>query len=188
MKNGNNVTTAIKALVLAAILTIAFFAGTFTSQANFEPQTATDISADLELGVKCQLVSTHTIQNIETPVTVVEYVDRVQKVPVELRNFRDLEELEQWLLETHTGTTIYFEQPDARVDCDDFALALQWRALADGYLMSFQIMEYGKYNSLFEYSKMPPDTLHAINLTIIDNSAYYIEPQTGEVVFAAHID
>jgi len=33
-----------------------------------------------------------------------------------------------------------------------------------------------------------PDTLHAINLVLIDNSVYYIEPQTGEIQFAAHLD
>jgi hypothetical protein len=188
MKNGN-ITKAIKALVLAAVPAIAFFAGTFTSQAGFEPQTATDVNADLSLSARCQLVSTHTVQSIETPVTVVEYVDRVQEIPVEPRNFRDLQELEQWLTETITmTTTIYFEQPGARVDCDDFALTLQQKALADGYLVSFQIIESGKYDGLFEYSKTPPDTLHAINLAIAGNNAYYIEPQTGEVVFAARVD
>lgn len=188
MKNGN-ITKAIKVLVLTAVPAVAFFAGTFTGQVGLEPQTATDVSADLSLSARCQLVSTHTVQSIETPVTVVEYVDRVQEMPVEPRGFRDLEELEQWLMETITmTTTIYFEQPGAVIDCDDFALTLQQKALADGYLMSFQIIEYSKYNGLFEYSKMPPDTLHAINLAIVGNSAYYIEPQTGEVVFAARID
>lgn len=54
--------------------------------------------------------------------------------------------------------------------------------------MSFQIIEPDKYNSLFESSQLPPDTLHAINLVLIGNTAYYIEPQTGETVLAAYLD
>jgi len=67
-------------------------------------------------------------------------------------------------------------------------LGLQRKALADGYVMSFQIIEPDKYNSIFESSKLPPNSLHAINLVLIGNSAYYIEPQTGEIVFAANLD
>ncbi|MDO8568238.1 MAG: hypothetical protein Q7R57_05930 [Dehalococcoidales bacterium] len=54
--------------------------------------------------------------------------------------------------------------------------------------MSFQIIEPDKYNSLFEGAKIPLNTLHAINLAVIGNNVYYIEPQTGEVVLAAQLD
>lgn len=120
---------------------------------------------------------------------MVKYIDRVERVPGALRNFNDLEELNQWLVLVNTSTTtIYFEGPDTAVDCDDFALTLQSKALDSGFLMSFQIIEPGKYNSLFQGGKIPLNTLHAIDLAIIGNKAYYIEPQTSEVVFAADLD
>ena len=172
----------------------ALFGPSITNvRATSQPQTIPNTNSQLNVGsqpaIECRLVETYSVQYVEKPVTVVEYVDRVERVPVGLHNYNSLEELKQWLVEVSTNTTtIYFEQPGATVDCDDFALALQRKALADGYMMSFQVIEPSKYNDLFKGSQIPPNTLHAINLAIIDNNAYYIEPQTYEVVFAAYLD
>ena len=65
---------------------------------------------------------------------------------------------------------------------------MQHKALADGYIMSFEVIERTEYNKLFENELSPGQSLHAINLTIIDNNVYYIEPQTNEVVFVAQLD
>jgi len=162
-------------------------------QSSIEPQTNanayTGINTSFNPTVQARVIETNTVQYVEKPVTVVKYVDRVQKAPLELRNFKDLAELQQWLKDVNTNTTtIYLERPGAAIDCDDFALALQRKALEGGFLMSFQIIEPGRYNSLFEGAKIPPNTLHAINLAIIGNNVYYIEPQTGEVVLAAQLD
>jgi len=130
-----------------------------------------------------------TDPNVEQPMTTIEYVDRIVRIPVELRNYNDIEELKQWLADLEANTvTLYMERPEVKIDCDDFALTLQRQALADGYVMSFQIIEANRYNSLFQGNKIPADVLHAINLTVIGNNAYYIEPQTGEVVLAAQLD
>ncbi len=174
-------------------LSIPFGTGAAFGQSTPEPQTTTNTNTKLNVGfqptVECRLVETHTVQYVEKPVTELKYVERVETVPVQLHTFSDLEELKQWLVRVNTNTaTIYFKQPDTTVDCDDFALALQRKALADGYIMSFQIIEPNRYNGLFESGKMPPNTLHAINLVVIGNNAYYIEPQTGEIVFAAQLD
>ena len=139
--------------------------------------------------VKCQLIGTHTVQYVEKPVTVVEYIERTQKVPVELRNFNDIEELEQWLVAVDKNTaTVYFQLPDAPVDCDDYALALQSKALTNGYILSFEIISRSEYKAVFKSQLPSGQSPHAINLAIIGNSAYYIEPQTGEVAFAVHLD
>ncbi|MFH1032656.1 MAG: hypothetical protein V1767_08870 [Chloroflexota bacterium] len=53
--------------------------------------------------------------------------------------------------------------------------------------MSFQIVGFNEYNRLFS-NQIKPFVLHAINLVVIGSDAYYIEPQTGEVVLAAHLD
>ena len=149
-----------------------------------EPQATTVTSPFVET----RLVETRTVQYVDKPVTEVRYVERIEKVPAEWRHFRDLDELEQWLESRRSIATIRFQSPDAVTDCDDYALELQHRALADGYIVSFQIIGQSEYNALFKTPLPPSQSLHAINLVIIGNSAYYIEPQTDEVVLAAQLD
>ena len=191
MKN-NKKATAAKTLIGIAALSLVFYIGASLGQTTSELQTTintnTDINTSFKPTVETQLVETHTVQYVDRPVTEVEYIERVKRVPVELRNFNDLEELKQWLEDTRNVTTVRFQSTDTLVDCDDYALELQQKALADGYVMSFQIIEPDKYNSLFESGQLPPNTLHAINLVLIGNTAHYIEPQTGEIVFAAYLD
>lgn len=168
-----------------AVLNLFFSAGASVGQATGEPQTTTIIKPRVET----RLVERHTIQYVDRPVTVVEYTERVKSVPVKLRNFSNLEELKQWLVAMDTNTTtIYFQPPDVTVDCDDYALEMQHKALVDGYIMSFEIIARSEYNALFQSELPPGQSLHAINLAIIGNSAYYIEPQTDEIVFATYLD
>ena len=178
---------AFKTPIALGVLALAFCAGTYLSPVAvaFAPQT----TAVIEPSVKCQLIETHTVQYVEKPVTVVEYIKRTQKIPAELRNFNDLEELEQWLVAIDTNTTtVYFQLPDAPVDCDDHALALQSKALTNGYILSFEIISRSEYKAVFKSQLPSGQSLHAINLAMIGNSAYYIEPQTSEIGFAAHLD
>lgn len=173
--------TVLTTLFAVAVLNIFFSIG----QATIKPQTITVT----EPVVKCRLIETHTVQYVEEPVTVVEYVERTQKIPVELRDFSDIEELKQWLAEVDMNTTtIYFQSPGVTIDCDDYALDMQHKALTDGYIMSFEVIGGSEYNALFNTSLPTNQSLHAINLAMIGNSAYYIEPQTGEVAFAVHLD
>ena len=178
---------AFKALIALGVLALAFYTGTYFSPVAvaLAPRT----TAVIEPSVKSRLVERHTVQYVDVPVTVVEYIERTQKTPAELRNFNDLEELEQWLVAVDTNTTtVYFQLPDAPVDCDDYAQSLQSKALTNGYILSFEIISRSEYNVVFKSQLPSGQSLHAINLAIIGNSAYYIEPQTGEVAFAAHLD
>ncbi len=111
------------------------------------------------------------------------------KVSVELCNFSDLEELKQWLVEVDMNTTTtYFQSSGVTIDCDDYALGMQHKALTDSYIMSFEVISRSEYNAVFK-SKLPlSQSLHAISLVIIGNEAYYIEPQTSEIGFATHLD
>jgi len=173
-------------------LSILFGAGAAVGQATPESLTTTNTNTQLNVGfqpaVECRLVETHTVQYVEKPVTEVKYVERVKRIPLELRNFSDLGELKQWLEDRKNVTTVRFQSPDTIVDCDDYALELQNKALADGYIVSFEIIGESEYNELFITPLPPSQSLHAINLTIIGNNAYYIEPQTDEIVFAAQLD
>jgi hypothetical protein len=80
--------------------------------------------------------------------------------------FASVDELQTWLAQDDTDSTLYIFGSGciAEYDCDDYAIALVYNALADGYSVSLQIE--GK---------------HMLNSTIIGNSIYFIEPQTDEV-------
>ena len=187
-KWNNKAVMAIKTLVTVVILAILFSTGVIIGQATSAPQTTTNTTTSFKPTVETQLVETHTVQYIDRLVTEVKYVERVKRIPIELRNFSDLEELKQWLEDTKNVTTVRFQSPDTIVDCDDYALELQHKALADSYIMSFEIIGESEYNVLFKTPLPPSQSLHAINLVIIGNDAYYIEPQTDEVVFVAQLD
>jgi len=174
-----------RTLISIGVLSLAFCAGVYLHPVVFESQTTTVI----EPTVECLLVESHTVQYVDKPVTLVNNIERVQRIPVELRNFNSLEELKQWMAAVAMNTTtIFFQLPDAPVDCDDYALDLQRKALADGYILSFQVISRGEYNAVFQGELPPGQSLHAINLAIIGNSVYYIEPQTGEIAFAIYLD
>lgn len=189
MKN-NIFTGVVMTLIVGGFL--VFCVGASFAKAAYEPPKTLETNVNINTGfspsVESRVIATHTVEYIEKPVIEVKYVERVTSVPIELRNFTDLEELKQWIESRNKITTVRFQSADTLVDCDDYAFELQKKALADGYVMSFQIIEPNKYNSLFERAKLPPNTLHAINLVLIGNTAHYIEPQTGEVVLAAHLD
>ena len=172
-----------------AIITASVLAGSAaTSALTAKPvPPATTIMPGLT--VACHLVERQTIHYVDRPVTVVDHTERVKTIPTTLHHFSLLEVLEQWLAgQDANNTTLYFQSPGDTIDCDDYALALQQRAIADGYIISFEIIGRSEYNYLFS-SKLPPSqSLHAINLAVIGNAAYYIEPQTGEITLATHLD
>jgi len=175
----------LKLPIAIVVLALAFCAGVCVRPVEFGAQAAMAV----EPTVRCQLVERCTVQYVDRPVAVAESIERVQGIPAELRDFSDLEELRQWLIAVDANiTTVYFQLPDAIVDCDDYALGLQRKAFADGYIVSFEIIGRGEYATLFKSDLPPGQSLHAINLAIIGNNAYYIEPQTNEVVLAAYLD
>jgi len=108
-------------------------------------------------------------------------VEKLIEKPIELREFVSLQELVDWLEQDETDTTLYFTTKvdlsnlDLKYDCDDFAYHLQRSALAEGYLMSTEII-------------LKEGEQHMINSTCIGNDIYFIEPQTDEVWFYCYKD
>jgi len=183
MRNKSN-SKIVKALAAVTILVLAFSIGACVGRDRAEPQTI----LVTETKIHYQTVEKPVIQYVDKPIPVVEYSERVERVPVELRNFNDLDELKQWLENKMNITTIRLQSPANEVDCDDYAREMQNTALADGYIVSFEVMGRSEYNALFKNKLQHSQTLHAINLAIIGNDIYYIEPQTGEIAFAVHLD
>jgi hypothetical protein len=183
----------IKGLLTCVMLITAFYLGAVTGQPAGKAQTPSIINAEVNTGfrpvVESKVIESTRTVIVEKPVKVIEYIEKSGKSPAGLSEFGSLSRLEQWLAEMEAGSNgAYFSSPGGVIDCDDYALRLQQIAVSDGYLMNLQIIETGRYNALFTKSRLPPDSFHAINLAVIGNDAYYIEPQTLEVVLGASLD
>jgi hypothetical protein len=187
----NKLKTILLILSLTVITLVAYCARTgiisFTFCLPHEETTVITPQARIPT-VEARLIETHTVEYIEETVVEKEYVDVIRHVPVEFRNFADRGELEQWLEERKQLASIRFQQDNTVIDCDDFAIELQSEALTDGFIISFEIISVDEYNELFSIPLPQGQSLHAINLSIIGNDVYYIEPQTGEIVRAAYLD
>jgi len=79
MRNGK-IATAVKTLLAIGILTLVFSIGAHASQDTSEIQPPVTTVAT-ELGVKARTLEVTTVQYVEKPVTVTEYIERVQRVP-----------------------------------------------------------------------------------------------------------
>lgn len=161
-------TKALGVLLILATSSLAFCAGGYVGQITFEPQVIVDH----------QIVSTIIERAVYEPVEVEKVIVEQVEVSKELHYFESLDELEQWL----SSVSIFAS------DCDDFAIELQNQALKNSYIVSFEVIYPSEYNRLFKQKRLPGGIVHAINLAVIGNEVYYIEPQTHEVVFAAYLD
>jgi len=134
--------------------------------------------------------ATNTIQPViiqETrTVEVTKYI--TQEVPVVLEKivYKDLEpfdselELANFLRDDQTNTA-------TTGDCDDYALTLQSQAAKIGKRMDFYVTIPADYNKWFE-ERLTGTEHHAINLAIIGNKIYLIEPQTDEWHWVYNLD
>lgn len=140
---------------VVVLLVVSFGLGVICGQVTFEPQVVTEYTTEYVTDL------------------VVKY--EIKEVPVQLRSFKGIEEMEEFLDERDTTIRFTFgggEMIDLLdYDCDDFARALRDDAHAKGFHMNFQIVEN-----------------HALNSTIIGNEIYFIEPSTHEYWVAAVVD
>ena len=84
------------------------------------------------------------------------------------RRFNSLEELQAWLAEDDTNQMEYCNE----FNCIDFALQLQERALADGYILSTEVL---------------PVAYHWANIAVIGDVYYIIEPQDDRILLEVNI-
>ena len=86
------------------------------------------------------------------------------------RHFNSLEELKTWLTSDDTDQMQYSSD---EFNCIDFALMLQDRALADGYILSTEVL---------------PVAAHWANIAVIGDRIYLIEPQDDSVILEKKIN
>lgn len=153
-------------IVLATAM-VGFLFGIDYGERNLEPQVETEY-----------VVLPPEVIRVEVPVEVVKEVEVIREVPLKLREFDSLQEVEDWLADDDLNTRVVLKADAAGLinlkgACDYIALELQRRALEQGYLMSTEIVQRG-------------DTLHMLNSVVVGNNIYYVEPQTDEVWLAAY--
>lgn len=120
----------------------------------------------------------HQIITIKVPVIT----EMEKKLPQKFVEFKDLAELTEWLEKNSLPIQIIAgedgridlinPQSTSQYDCDDYAEALQIKALEQGFLMSQQLVLNGQVygHRVSEYTAP-----HMGNLTTIGNNIYYIE-------------
>ncbi len=86
------------------------------------------------------------------------------------RHFSSTEELEVWLANDDTNQMEYSSD---EFNCVDFALMLQERALDSGYILSTEVLPVGS---------------HWVNIAIIGDRIYIIEPQDDRVILEKKIN
>ena len=131
-------------------------------------------------------VQSPEIITIEVPAETIRevpvIVETEKEVSRKFREFEDLAELIGWLENNSLPIQIIVGE-DGRVnlvnakstsqyDCDDYAEALQRKALEQGFLMSQQLILNGQIYGVKVSEYTEP---HMGNLTTIGNNIYYIE-------------
>jgi hypothetical protein len=95
---------------------------------------------------------------------------KVQLEEAQPRHFSSLEELQSWLASDDTNQMQY---SGGEFNCINFALMLQERALADGYILSTEVLPVGA---------------HWVNTAVIGDRIYLIEPQDDGIILEQSIN
>jgi hypothetical protein len=109
-------------------------------------------------------------------VEVTRWVEVIKEVPVKLRNFESVQELKDWLQGPMRIHLVANSEGVVNLEgvCGEVAISLQDRAIEDGYKMSIETLDRGQYYKWYgEWLKK--DQLHAINMAIIGNEAWFID-------------
>jgi len=189
-------TRLLRALIVVAMLALVFCVAAYLVPAISRSQAYTGDKIHTAYR-NPERVQYHPVETMMEEVgyepVEMDVVENVE-IPRPLRYFHDFDELEEWLKNIpalDTAPDADGKKNDKRVkpfDCDDYAMKLQEKALNDGYIMSFEVIHPVEYNAIFKQKRIPTDAIHAINLVIIGNEIYYVEPQTREIVFVAYLD
>ena len=108
----------------------------------------------------------------------------IEDVPVNLDDWEDTEELERFLVTDDTDRQIVLTaNPDGVVEfngrCEDIALQLRDRAMAQGKYLSVQILHREEYYKWFG-KWIPHNAYHAVCMARIGSEFYIIDPSTDE--------
>lgn len=109
--------------------------------------------------------------------------ERYNPNAAELRNFNSTRELMTFLTIDQTNLEA-LRYDESNNNCVHISLKLQERARRSGYIMNVLVISPEEYYRLFGKRL---STNHMICSTLIENSIYYIEPQTNQVVWVTRV-
>ena len=127
-------------------------------------------------------------------IEVAKTIDIVRevKIPVTLKDWGSLEQLEEFLASDDTDERIILtadSQGKISFDdqCKDFALQLRDRAMARGMFLSIIALHPKEYEKWYD-KRLKTERYHAISMARIGNELWYIEPTTDEHWLALYLD
>jgi len=138
-----------------ALMWLAFLGGISYGRQTTKPE------------IQIQYVPEYIEKYIETTVTVTQYIDR----PVPIHNepglfeFRDFEEFEYYLAWFRTEKMIQY----GKDQCEDYAYQFMLQAIADGYLVSTELIDISKTEQ------------HMANTVPIGNNVYLVDLAMGSI-------
>jgi len=152
----NKLTTGL--LTIALIMGI-FFLGCYTEKKLYpsktiflaSPPVVKVVEKDVEVEVEKRVF-----------VPVEKLVIKQVPVPIKIRPFYSLDELEMWIEGCKPGVIIRSGELLSKIVCEDFAFAMVRRAIEDGYFLTTEKIRYKGY-------------YHMVAAAPIGNSLYYIE-------------
>ena len=164
----------------------SLYLGFWYGQDTFEPQVIERTAIKTETRIEYQVVIDEVRVPVEVPVEVI-----VEK-PVLLADWESVEELALFLEEDRTDSHIYLKMgKDGEISlegmCEDFAIQLRDRAMLKGKHLSIEILTRQEIREHYGI-RTPTGVLHAINVAIIGNEYWYVEPQTDEMWLAGYLD
>ena len=169
-KSKNKIIAALLIASLASSFCLGMMGVTEVKAAGLD-ELQTNSPEIITIGVPAEMM-------MEGPV-IVEVENEVSRT---FREFKDLAELTEWLKNNSLPIRLIAGE-DGRIDlvnprstsqydCDDYAEALQRKALEQGLLMSQQLVLNGQVYGVNVSEYAEP---HMGNLTVIGNNIYYIE-------------
>jgi hypothetical protein len=137
-------------------------------------------------------VPVEKLVEVEKPVYVERKIEVPVEVPVMLKDWDSLEQLEEFLKNDDTDQKITLTADNTgninfNGQCEDFALQLRDRAMAIGRYLSIQALHPKEYEKWYGQTAQP-NQYHAICMARIGNEFWYIEPQTDKHWLALYLD
>lgn len=169
--------------LILGLVAVSFISGVLYDRYTYQPPAIEHIQyVDRVVEVPAPITKVETITTVE----------KIKEVPLDLRPFRDTDELEAFLkdsmanaivLKTDGRGKVYLNKPNFEYDCDNYAMALVEDAINKGFLVNLQYVEnYYRQDSREFYPS------HMINNTVIGNRLYFIEPQKDEFWLETRLD
>lgn len=193
--------TAAIILMICMIWIMAFNIGASNTESVIIPyvknssHTITEF-VEVEVEKSVPIVSRTEIIEVIKPVYIENIVEVPQEVPLEvpmkLKDWDSLEQLQNFLANDDTDQRIILSvdsqgQISFSGQCEDYALQLRDRAMAQGMYLSLQALHPAEYQKWYDQPAKSA-AYHAICMARIGNEFWYIEPANDRVWLAMYLD